>query len=108
MQKLKIVEFLAEDGTSPFAAWFDGLESKAATKVIVRLERLEQGNTSNVQSVGSGVHECKIDYGPGYRIYFAYDGGKLVILLAGGTKKRQQNDINNAKERWNNYKKRKK
>jgi putative addiction module killer protein len=108
MQQFKILEYLTEEGTSPFAAWYDSLESKAATKVLVRLERLEQGNTSNVKSVGSGVHECRIDYGPGYRIYFAYDGEKLVILLAGGTKKRQQRDIDNAKQRWSNYKQRKK
>ena len=106
MTKIEIVEYLATDGASPFAVWFDNLESRAATKVTVSLARLEQGNTSNVKSIGGGVYECRIDYGPGYRIYFAYDGKKLVILLAGGTKKRQQNNIDNAKKRWSNYKKR--
>jgi len=70
--------------------------------------RLESGNTSNTKSVGGGVYELKIDYGPGYRVYFGYDGPKVVILLAGGTKKRQERDIETAKKRWNNYKERKK
>lgn len=108
MNKFKIVEFLSADGVSPFANWFDSLESRAATKVTVSLARLEQGNTSNAKSIGSGVHEYRIDHGPGYRIYYAYEGKKLVILLAGGTKKRQQNDINDAKKRWSDYKNRKK
>jgi len=69
---------------------------------------LESGNTSNTKSVGGGVYELKIDYGPGYRVYFGYDGPKVVILLAGGTKKRQEKDIETAKKRWNNYKERKK
>jgi putative addiction module killer protein len=58
--------------------------------------------------VGSGVHECRIDWGPGYRVYLGKDGEKLVILLGGGTKTRQQKDINQAKELWQEYKKRKK
>ena len=80
----------------------------AAAKVTTALARLEGGNTSNVKSLGSGVHEYKIDFGPGYRVYFAYDGKTLVILLAGGTKKRQQTDIDAAKDRWQDYKQRKK
>jgi len=68
---------------------------------------MEQGNFSNVKSVGAGVHEYKIDFGPGYRIYFGKDGEKLVILLGGGAKKRQRKDIATAQERWADYKKRK-
>ena len=62
---------------------------------------------SAVKSLGSGVHECVIDWGSGYRVYLGKDGDKLVILLGGGTKKRQQNDIDRAKELWQEYKKRK-
>jgi putative addiction module killer protein len=69
---------------------------------------MEQGNYSNVKSVGSGVHECRIDFGPGYRVYFGKDGEHLILLLGGGTKKRQQNDINNAIAAWRDYKNRKK
>jgi putative addiction module killer protein len=61
-----------------------------------------------VKSLGGGVQEYKIDWGPGYRIYFGYDGQTLVILVGGGTKKRQSQDIVAAKERWADYKKRKK
>ncbi len=68
------------------------------------IARLENGNTSNVKSVGSGVYEYKINFGPGYRIYFAYYGKTIIILLAGGTKKRQSKDIETAKARWDDYK----
>ncbi len=104
---MKILEYLTDNDKSPFSAWFSKLDSTASLKVNVALTRLEHGNTSNVKAVGAGVHEYRINYGPGYRIYYAYDGETLVILLGGGTKKRQQADIDAAKERWNNYKKRK-
>jgi putative addiction module killer protein len=63
------------------------------------------GDLSSVKSVGAGVQEYRIDVGPGYRIYFGRDGDTLIILLAGGTKRRQQKDIVAAKERWADYKK---
>ena len=69
--------------------------------------RLTQGNRSHVKGVGGGVVELKVDFGPGYRIYFGQDGAMLVILLAGGTKRRQSEDIMTAKARWNEYKARK-
>jgi putative addiction module killer protein len=70
--------------------------------------RLGQGNTSNVKTAGEGVLEYRIDWGPGYRVYFGRDGEVLVILLTGGTKKRQQRDIDRAKELWADYKRRRK
>ena len=69
---------------------------------------MEQGNLSNVKSIGEGVLEYRIDFGPGYRVYFGRDGEVLVILLTGGTKKRQQRDIEAARARWADYKQRKK
>jgi putative addiction module killer protein len=69
---------------------------------------MEQGNLSNVKGVGGGVFEYKIDFGPGYRIYFGKDGDRLVILVGGGSKKRQAKDIAEAHERWLDYKRRKK
>ena len=105
---MRIEEYLTKEGKSPFESWFLKLDARAAAKVTTALARLEGGNTSNVKSLGSGVHEYKIDFGPGYRVYFAYDGKTLVILLAGGTKKRQQTDIDAAKDRWQDYKQRKK
>ncbi len=105
---MRIEEYLTREGKSPFESWFLKLDSRAAAKVTTALTRLAGGNTSNVKPVGAGVSEYKIDFGPGYRIYFGWDGQKLVILLTGGTKKRQQNDIETAKELWHEYKQRKK
>jgi putative addiction module killer protein len=74
--------------------------------VAVALARLEQGNLSSAKGVGEGVFEHRIDWGPGYRVYFGRDGGQLVILLMGGTKRRQQRDIKTAKSNWADYKQR--
>jgi putative addiction module killer protein len=98
--------YLAGDEESPFAEWFSGLDVAAGAKVSVALARLEQGNLSNVKPVGDGVLEYRIDWGPGYRVYFGRDGGVLVILLTGGTKRRQQRDIEAAKAMWTDYKRR--
>jgi putative addiction module killer protein len=100
-----IHEYLTEKGTSPFARWFEGLNTTAAAKVATALYRLEQGNFSRVEGVGSGVYEYKIDFGPGYRVYFGKDGEKIIILLGGGTKKRQSADISKALDCWQDYKK---
>jgi putative addiction module killer protein len=75
----------------------------ARAKVVRALVRMEQGNLSNVKSIGEGLLEYRIDFGPGYRVYFGRDGEVLVILLTGGTKKRQQRDIEAAKEYWRDY-----
>ena len=71
------------------------------------IRRLELGNLSNVKGVGAGVFEYRIDFGPGYRVYFGKDGETLIILVGGGTKKRQDRDIATAHARWADYKKRK-
>lgn len=101
-------EYIDRGGRSPYAEWFDSLNAQAAAKVAIAITRIGQGNFSNLKSVGSGVLECRIDFGPGYRVYFGKDGECLVILLGGGAKKRQQKDINNAVARWRDYKHRKK
>jgi len=103
----EILEYINEAEKNLFREWFLDLGARAAAKVTTAITRLENGNTSNVESVGSGVYEYKINYGPGYRIYFAYDGKTIIILLAGGTKKRQSRDIQSAKVRWTDYKARK-
>ncbi|SRR5713226_2435972 len=108
MSVRRTVEYLDERGQSPFGKWFMRLNAEAAAKVTIAMTRIEQGNFSNVSSVGRGVFEYKIHYGPGYRVYFAQDGIDLVILLAGGTKKRQSEDIRLAQQRWAIYKVRKK
>ena len=105
---LELRYYLAGDGESPFAEWFSGLDVAAGAKVSVALARLEGGNLSSVKPVGEGVLEYRIDWGPGYRVYFGRDGETLVILLMGGTKQRQQRDIERAKELWADYKRRRK
>lgn len=99
-------EYLDIGGRSPFGDWFAGLDATAAARVATALARLEQGNYSNVKPVGEGVADYKIDFGPRYRIYFGRHGGDLVILLAGGTKKRQSRDIGNAILSWADYRRR--
>jgi len=104
---IEVREYLDHKGNSPYAKWFDHLNVAAAVKVSTALHRMEQGNFSNVKGVGAGVFEYRIDFGPGYRVYFGKDGDRLVILLAGGTKKRQGADITAAKANWQDYKRRK-
>jgi putative addiction module killer protein len=91
-------------GDAPFAEWFAELEPVAGARITRAIARMEQGNFSNTKGVGEGVLEYKIDFGPGYRVYFGRDGDTIVILLTGGTKKRQQRDIDAAKAYWRDYK----
>jgi len=77
---IDVREYLAADGSSPYRKWFNGLNAQAAAKVAIASTRIEQGNLSNAKSVGAGLYEYCIDFGPGYRIYFGRDGDRLVIL----------------------------
>ncbi len=104
---IEIREYLDAAGHSPYAKWFEGLNAPAAAKVVIAVTRMAQGNLSNTRGVRAGVTECRIDFGPGYRVYFGKDGDRLVILLGGGTKKRQQGDIRRAQALWRDYKSRK-
>lgn len=103
-----LLEYELETGRSPFGEWFATLDAQAASKITTAMARLEAGNLGDVKSVGEGVLERRISFGPGYRVYFGQDGHALVILLIGGTKKRQQQDIAQAKAYWQDYKQRKK
>jgi putative addiction module killer protein len=105
---IEVQEYIDESGKSSFGKWFAGLNVQAATKITAVLEKIAKGNLSNVEGVGEGVYEYKLDWGPGYRVYFGKDGEKLVILVGGGTKKRQSADIKAAQDCWAEYKKRKK
>lgn len=96
----------ARTGRYPFKQWFDHLDPAAAAKVSAAQVRLSQGNTSSVKWF-SGMGEYVIDWGPGYRIYLARDGEKLIVLFGGGTKRGQQRDIDRAKELLAEYKTRK-
>jgi len=102
-----VEEYLREDGSSPYQAWFNGLNAQAAAKITTAKLRLELGNTSSVKWF-DGIGEYVIDWGPGYRIYLAKDGDRLIILFGGGTKQGQQRDIDRAKVFHAEYKARKK
>ena len=99
----QVTEYVDERGRRPFGRWFDGLDSNAAIKVTAALDRMGRGNLSNAKGVGEGVREYRIDSGPGYRIYFGLHGETLIVLLGGGTKRRQQEDIDAAKTLWRSY-----
>ena len=105
---IEVREYLDPAGRSPFGKWLRAINVHAAAKLATALERMSDGNLSNVKPVGGGVLEYKIDFGPGYRIYFGRDGDRLVILLAGGAKKRQPVDIKRAQSSWEEYRSRKK
>ena len=83
--------------TEAYATWLDGLRDvRARARVLVRVERLAAGNPGDARAVGEGVSELRIDYGPGYRVYFRKQGRTTVVLLAGGDKRTQSRDIETA------------
>jgi putative addiction module killer protein len=91
--------------TERFRDWLGGLKDRqAAARVIARVERIGRGNLGDVKPVGRGVSETRIDYGPGYRVYFASKGATLIVLLAGGDKSTQAKDIKAAKALWEAWK----
>jgi putative addiction module killer protein len=107
MTAMEIREYLDERDQSPFAEWFGRLNAPAAARVATALTRIALGNLSSLKSVGGGVLEHRIDFGPGYRVYLGREGKTLILLLAGGTKARQQKDILSAQARWADYRRRK-
>lgn len=85
--------------TPAFARWLDGLRDRVAVaRINVRIRRLSLGNPGDVRPIGAGVSELRIDYGPGYRVYFVHRGPEAVVLLCGGDKGTQDRDIEHAKE----------
>lgn len=101
--------FQLPDGGYPYLIWFKKLKDKL-TKAIIqrRIQSVRAGNLGDVSDCGNGVHELKIDFGPGYRIYFGNDGEALIIILCGGVKGSQERDIKKAHEYWEVYKRGKK
>ena len=108
--KIIVVYYEDETGKSPFAKFFKKVNSQAAVKITSALTRLGAGTTADSKSVGKGVSEIRINWGPGYRIYYGWDGDTLIVLLSGGakrTKKLQSADIVKAQGFWADYKSRK-
>ena len=100
---LRVEEYVRPDGSSPFRQWFDRLDATAAAKVTTALFRLGEGNTSRVKWF-RGIGEYVIDWGPGYRVYLAQEGPVRVLLLTGGTKRRQRTDVARALALHEEYK----
>ncbi len=103
-QPREIDRYVTADGQIPFDNWFDSIRvSKTQTIISKRLDRVRMGNLGDYRSVGGGVFELRIDYGPGYRIYFGQVGTTIVLLLCGGDKSSQIKDIRQAQEYWRDY-----
>ena len=98
----EIREFV-ENGRSPYAEWHDALDSVTAERVDRYMLRLEAGNFGAAKFLQDGVFELRMDFGPGYRVYFGREGRAIIILLGGGSKRRQDADIAAAVERWKRY-----
>jgi len=100
-----ILIFETQEGKCPFTDWLLKLKDVKGRAVIrARLERVRLGNFGDCKGIGEGIHELRIAYGPGYRVYFGQDGGKIVVLLCGGDKSSQKRDIVKAKLLWTEYK----
>src|SRR5436309_9671675 len=99
--------YVTEEGRAPFTEWLDSLRDiSGREKIRARLNRIRLGNFGDSSSVGEGVEELRIDFGPGYRVYFGQAGTKIVLLLCGGDKSTQTQDILQAKSYWKDYQKR--
>ena len=106
MPQFSLREYL-ENEKSYYAEWFSGLDAAPAARIDRYVRRMEFGNFGDSKSVGEGVRELRIDIGPGYRVYYGIDEGRIVLLLGGGTKRVQSRDIGKAIDRWTTYKGRK-
>ena len=104
---IEVREYIDARKWIPYREWIDTLDAGTQVRVVSAVLRLELGNFSAAKPVSAGLSELRIDFGPGYRIYFGKDGEQLVILVGGGTKRRQQADIDTAKALWAEYKRRK-
>lgn len=102
---MKVHYYITTDKKQPFKEWLDDLRDAKGKGIIrSRIDRLSLGIFGDCRSVGDGVWELKIDFGAGYRVYYAKSGNTIILLLNGGIKKTQQSDINKAKELWADYK----
>ncbi|MEK7791349.1 MAG: type II toxin-antitoxin system RelE/ParE family toxin [Deltaproteobacteria bacterium] len=103
---MTVVRYVLPNGKEPFTEWIRRLKDRTArARILVKIDRLAMGSVSNVKSLGEGVNELKLTIGHGYRVYFGYDGTSVIVLLAGGDKSTQSDDVKKAKEYWHEYKK---
>jgi putative addiction module killer protein len=103
----QLIRYRRDDGTEPFTDWFHSIRDRIAqTRIRFRLREAQEGNLGDVRSVGEGVSEFRIHVGAAYRVYFGQHGALIVILLCGGEKRRQSEDIRRAKLYWREWKRR--
>lgn len=103
-QPLEVVLYVTEDNACPFERWLESLRDRQArARIKKRLDRIGLGNLGDFKPVGEGVMELRFDYGPGYRIYFAQSGATIILLLCGGDKSTQDQDILKAKQYWTDF-----
>jgi putative addiction module killer protein len=102
---LAVREYLDERGRSPFRDWLNDLDRAIKIRIQTRILRFETGNLGDHKDVGEGVWEARLDFGPGYRVYFGKQGNELILLLVGGDKGSQTRDIRRAKDFWAKYEK---
>ena len=101
------LDYLTPEGRDPYADWLAGLaERQARARVVVRVLRMAAGNFGDCKPLSDGVWELRIDHGPGYRVYYARAGERLILLLVGGDKRRQQADIGAAVDYWKDWQRR--
>lgn len=100
---LRVVQYVTLGGQNPFDRWFRRQSAQVRARIQARIDRIEFGNFGDHRRVGEGVSELRLDFGPGYRVYYGRDRDVLVILLGGGTKARQPADIRNAQALWKQY-----
>lgn len=103
----QVNEYINLDGKSPYREWLTGLlDKQAQARILTRINRMAAGNLGDHKPIGAGVWELRIDWGPGYRVYYARAGTRLILLLAGGDKRKQQADIDAAISYWKNWQER--
>ena len=103
-----ILEFMDEQGNSPYATWLSSLrDARARAKIIIQVDRMELGLFGDVEPIGDGLSELRIHYGPGYRVYYGKEEQHVYLLLCGGHKSTQPRDIKRAKAYWQKHKRRK-
>jgi len=104
---MEIREYASRDDKTPFTDWLKKLrDRKACQKIHIQIDRLRLGNAGDYKSLGDGIYELRIHYGPGYRIYYGKEGNKIILLLCGGNKASQRQDVNLAKQYWADYRRR--
>lgn len=101
-----LLDYETSSGECPIREWLDGLDNAVSARIEVRLKRVALGNLGDAKSVGEGVSELRLPFGSGYRVYFAQHENKIIILLCGGDKSSQSDDIETAKSYWMDFKRR--